>query len=146
MKCFASGRLQATQVAGIMPVLEIENLTKDFSVGFWKKHPVRALDTSVPAGAPGGDLRLSGPEWSRQKHDHQNPDASAASDFRNSPDTGSTRGCRLDASGHRISAGKSIFLRLPDSGGTADLYGQAFWIAPARSIPKGGCACSRASG
>jgi ABC-2 type transport system ATP-binding protein len=27
-----------------MPVLEIENLTKDFSVGFWKKHPVRALD------------------------------------------------------------------------------------------------------
>jgi ABC-2 type transport system ATP-binding protein len=27
-----------------MPVVEIENLTKDFSVGFWKKHPVRALD------------------------------------------------------------------------------------------------------
>jgi ABC-2 type transport system ATP-binding protein len=27
-----------------MPVLEIENLTKDFSVGFWKKRPVRALD------------------------------------------------------------------------------------------------------
>lgn len=27
-----------------MPVLEIENLTKDFSVGFWKKRPIRALD------------------------------------------------------------------------------------------------------
>ena len=27
-----------------MPVVEIENLTKDFSVGFWKKRPVRALD------------------------------------------------------------------------------------------------------
>jgi ABC-2 type transport system ATP-binding protein len=27
-----------------MPVVEIENLTKDFSVGFWKKHPIRALD------------------------------------------------------------------------------------------------------
>ncbi len=27
-----------------MPVIEIENLTKDFPVGFWKKHPVRALD------------------------------------------------------------------------------------------------------
>jgi ABC-2 type transport system ATP-binding protein len=27
-----------------MAVVEIENLTKDFSVGFWKKHPVRALD------------------------------------------------------------------------------------------------------
>jgi ABC-2 type transport system ATP-binding protein len=27
-----------------MPVIEIENLTKDFSVGFWKKRPVRVLD------------------------------------------------------------------------------------------------------
>jgi len=27
-----------------MSVVEIENLTKDFAVGFWKKHPVRALD------------------------------------------------------------------------------------------------------
>jgi len=28
-----------------MPVVEIENLTKDFFIGFWKKRPVRALDT-----------------------------------------------------------------------------------------------------
>jgi ABC-2 type transport system ATP-binding protein len=28
-----------------MPVIEIENLTKDFQVGFWKKRPVRALDS-----------------------------------------------------------------------------------------------------
>ena len=28
-----------------MPVVEIENLTKDFQVGFWKKRPVRALDS-----------------------------------------------------------------------------------------------------
>jgi ABC-2 type transport system ATP-binding protein len=27
-----------------MDVIEIENLTKDFWVGFWKKRPVRALD------------------------------------------------------------------------------------------------------
>ncbi|MDR1728966.1 MAG: ABC transporter ATP-binding protein [Acidobacteriota bacterium] len=27
-----------------MPIVEIENLTKDFAVGFWKKRPVRALD------------------------------------------------------------------------------------------------------
>ncbi len=27
-----------------MPVVEIENLTKDFSIGFWKKRPLRALD------------------------------------------------------------------------------------------------------
>ena len=28
----------------IMPIVEIENLTKDFDVGFWKKKRVRALD------------------------------------------------------------------------------------------------------
>jgi ABC-2 type transport system ATP-binding protein len=28
-----------------MPVIEIENLTKDFPVGFWKKRPIRALDS-----------------------------------------------------------------------------------------------------
>ena len=28
-----------------MPVVEIENLTKDFSIGFWKKRPIRALDS-----------------------------------------------------------------------------------------------------
>ncbi len=27
-----------------MAIIEIESLTKDFQVGFWKKHPVRALD------------------------------------------------------------------------------------------------------
>ncbi len=27
-----------------MPIVEIENLTKDFSIGFWKKRPLRALD------------------------------------------------------------------------------------------------------
>ena len=27
-----------------MPVVEIENLTKDFAVGFWKKRPIRALN------------------------------------------------------------------------------------------------------
>jgi ABC-2 type transport system ATP-binding protein len=27
-----------------MAIIEIEDLTKDFLVGFWKKHPVRALD------------------------------------------------------------------------------------------------------
>lgn len=27
-----------------MAIIEIEGLTKDFQVGFWKKHPVRALD------------------------------------------------------------------------------------------------------
>jgi ABC-2 type transport system ATP-binding protein len=27
-----------------MPIIEIENLTKDFSIGFWKKRPIRVLD------------------------------------------------------------------------------------------------------
>jgi ABC-2 type transport system ATP-binding protein len=32
------------KIIGIMPVVEIENLTKDFAVGFWKKRSVRVLD------------------------------------------------------------------------------------------------------
>jgi ABC-2 type transport system ATP-binding protein len=28
-----------------MPVVEIENLTKDFAVGFWRKRPIRALES-----------------------------------------------------------------------------------------------------
>jgi ABC-2 type transport system ATP-binding protein len=36
--------LFSEQGIGIMPVIEIANLTKDFSTGFWKKRPVRALD------------------------------------------------------------------------------------------------------
>jgi ABC-2 type transport system ATP-binding protein len=31
-------------ISMVMPVVEIENLTKDFYVGFWRKRPVRALD------------------------------------------------------------------------------------------------------
>jgi ABC-2 type transport system ATP-binding protein len=33
-----------SKVPDHMPVVEIENLIKDFSVGFWRKRPIRALD------------------------------------------------------------------------------------------------------
>lgn len=39
-----AARPNAASNSNDMPVLEIENLTKDFHVGFWKKRPVRALD------------------------------------------------------------------------------------------------------
>jgi ABC-2 type transport system ATP-binding protein len=46
MKRCASGRdYQFPASIMSMPVVEIENLTKDFQVGFWKKRPVRALDS-----------------------------------------------------------------------------------------------------
>jgi ABC-2 type transport system ATP-binding protein len=38
-----------------MPVVEIENLTKDFWIGFWKKHPVRALD-ALNLEVEGGEI------------------------------------------------------------------------------------------
>ena len=54
MKLFVSARLadKATDAlvnfsslsGRLMPIVEIENLTKDFSVGFWKKHSFQALD------------------------------------------------------------------------------------------------------
>jgi ABC-2 type transport system ATP-binding protein len=45
MKSSASARFAAeSEGAGIVAVVEIENLTKEFAVGFWKKRPIRALD------------------------------------------------------------------------------------------------------
>jgi len=38
-----------------MAVIEIENLTKDFWVGFWKKRPIRALD-SLSLRVQGGEI------------------------------------------------------------------------------------------
>jgi len=46
-----------------MAMIEITNLTKDFQVGFWKKHPVRALDhlnLSVEKGEVFGFLGPNG--------------------------------------------------------------------------------------
>jgi ABC-2 type transport system ATP-binding protein len=46
-----------------MPVVEIENLTKDFEVGFWKKRPIRVLDNlclQVQAGEIFGFLGPNG--------------------------------------------------------------------------------------
>jgi ABC-2 type transport system ATP-binding protein len=46
-----------------MAIIEMENLTKDFQVGFWKKHPVRALDhlnLSVERGEVFGFLGPNG--------------------------------------------------------------------------------------
>jgi len=46
-----------------MPAIEIKGLTKDFLVGFWKKHPVRALDNldlSVEKGEVFGFLGPNG--------------------------------------------------------------------------------------
>src|ERR1044071_8947192 len=46
-----------------MPVVEIENLTKDYEVGFWRKKKVRALDgltLSVEGGQIFGFLGANG--------------------------------------------------------------------------------------
>src|SRR5215471_8383380 len=46
-----------------MPVIEIENLTQDYQIGFWRKRPVRALDgltLRVEAGEVFGFLGPNG--------------------------------------------------------------------------------------
>src|SRR2546430_9592781 len=46
-----------------MPIVEINNLTKDYEVGFWRKRKVRALDglsLSVEAGQIFGFLGANG--------------------------------------------------------------------------------------
>lgn len=44
-----------------MNVIEIENLTKDFTVGFWKKRPVRALDNVCLTVSQGEIFGFLGP-------------------------------------------------------------------------------------
>jgi ABC-2 type transport system ATP-binding protein len=44
-----------------MAVIEIEDLTKDFKVGFWKKRPVRALDGLNLSVEPGEAFGFLGP-------------------------------------------------------------------------------------
>src|SRR5882724_5689609 len=47
----------------VMPIIEIENLTKDYEVGFWRKRKVRALDglsLSVESGEIFGFLGANG--------------------------------------------------------------------------------------
>src|SRR5262245_38270813 len=46
-----------------MPIVEINNLTKDYEVGFWRKRKVRALDNlslSIEGGQMFGDLGANG--------------------------------------------------------------------------------------
>jgi ABC-2 type transport system ATP-binding protein len=44
-----------------MPVIEIENLTKDFRIGFWKSRPVRALDNLTLSVGRGEAFGFLGP-------------------------------------------------------------------------------------
>ena len=38
-----------------MPIVEIENLTKDYEVGFWRKRKVRSLD-GLTLEVEGGEI------------------------------------------------------------------------------------------
>src|SRR5919204_1302312 len=44
-----------------MLALEIKNLTKDYTVGFWRKRPVRALDSLTLGVEPGEAFGFLGP-------------------------------------------------------------------------------------
>src|SRR5437667_8923506 len=43
-KCRTNRRTTKRSLSDIMPIIEIENLTKDYDVGFWRKRKVRALE------------------------------------------------------------------------------------------------------
>ena len=93
-----------------MPVVEIENLTKDFSVGFWKKRPIRALDNLCLEVHKGEIFGFLGPNGAGKSTTIKilmhllHPTSGKARIL------GQTRGFGIDASDHRIPAGKSIFL------------------------------------
>ena len=87
--------------------VEIQNLSKDYETGFWRKKKVRALD----------DLTLNvrpGQQWCGQDHDDQDANAAAVSDRRLGEDTGLRHCGRADAQADRLLPGESVLLRLPD--------------------------------
>ena len=56
-------------------VVEIENLTKDYEVGFWRKRKVRALDGLSLDGRGRRNIRLPGRKRRWQDDDAKAPDA-----------------------------------------------------------------------
>ena len=65
--------------------ISIENLTKDYQVGFWRKRPYRALDRLIAGGPARRGLRLSRAERRRQD------DHAEAADAADLPDVGARR-------------------------------------------------------
>src|SRR5690349_10618510 len=62
MRCRSRSNLESTTLT-TMPILEINNLTKDYEIGFWRKRKVRALDgltLDVEAGQVFGFLGANG--------------------------------------------------------------------------------------
>ena len=62
--------------------IRIDELTKDYSVGFWRKRPYRALDRLSLEVAARRGLRLSRPERRRQDDDAEAADAADFPDLR----------------------------------------------------------------
>ena len=101
-------------------------LTKDFSTGFWRPRPHRALDDlslEIPAG---GVFGLLGPERRRQEHDAQAAARSAAADLWPRRSARTARRRRRGPAAPRIPARESDLLRPPDGRGTAQLLRRLF--------------------
>src|SRR4030095_6186184 len=62
-RCGVRQRQDASHIEHSMPIVEINNLTKDYEVGFWRKRKVRALDNlslSIEGGQIFGFLGANG--------------------------------------------------------------------------------------
>src|SRR6266849_1066637 len=44
MRCRSERRLESSETLNMPAAIEIQNLTEDYEVGFWRKRKVRALD------------------------------------------------------------------------------------------------------
>ncbi len=89
---------EAGQVTRDMPAaIRIEELTKDYAVGFWRKRPYRALDRLSLADRAGRGLRLSRSERRRQDDHAQAADAADFSVVRPRRDPGAAGRRRADA-------------------------------------------------
>lgn len=95
--------------------VEIENLSKDYEVGFWKKRKVRALD-NLNLQVEGGQIfGFLGGNGAGKNDDDKNFDELDVSDDRHGADFGQRHFRCPNAFKDRLLSRKSVLLRLSES-------------------------------
>ena len=103
------------------PAIRIEELTKDYAIGFWRKRPYRALDRLSLSIEPGEVFGFLGPNGAGKTTTLKLLMQLIFPTSGRAEILGQPVGARRDAPAHRLPSGESLLLRLPDRRGAARL-------------------------
>ena len=129
------------------PAIRIEELTKDYPIGFWRAAPVPRARSADARHRAGRGLRLPRSERRRQDHHAEAAHAADLSDLRARRDSRAAGRRRRGAAAHRLPSGEPVLLRLPHRAKSCSNYfGQLFGYSRRRSRASASPRCSIASG